>query len=69
MLIKIFLITIYQNSQIVTEYKDISPNSVRNKTEVLKSILGDTLFVINHSITLDKINQAHQKYRSHCYGI
>ena len=51
-----FLITIYQNSQIVAEYKDISPNSVWNKTGVLKSILGDTLFVINHPITLDRIN-------------
>ena len=52
-----FLITIYQNSQIVAEYKDIS---VWNKTGVLKSILGDTLFVINHPITLNRINEAHQ---------
>jgi hypothetical protein len=28
---------------------------------VLKSISGDTLFVINHPITLDRINQAYQK--------
>ena len=27
----------------------------------MTSILGDTLFVINHSITLDKINQARQE--------
>ncbi|UZO02042.1 uncharacterized protein OCT59_020540 [Rhizophagus irregularis] len=59
-----FVITIYQNSQIVAEYKDISPNAVWNKTGVLTSILGDTLFVINHSITLDKINQARQELGS-----
>ena len=27
----------------------------------MKSISGDTLFVINHPITLDRINQAYQK--------
>ncbi|CAB4493753.1 unnamed protein product [Rhizophagus irregularis] len=59
-----FVITIYQNSQIVAEYKDISPNAVWNKTGVLMSILGDTLFVINHSITLNKINQARQELGS-----
>jgi len=60
-----FLITIYQNSQIVAEYKDISPNSVWSKTGILKSILGDTLFVINHPITLDRINQVRQEYFLH----
>ncbi|RGB25338.1 hypothetical protein C1646_771872, partial [Rhizophagus diaphanus] len=55
-----FLITIYQNSQIIAEYKDISPNAVWKKTGVLTSILGDTLFVINHSITLNRMNQVRQ---------
>ena len=31
----------------------------------MKSILGDILFVINHPITLDKINQARQEFFSH----
>ena len=60
-----FVITIYQNSQVVAEYKDISPNTVWNKTGVLASILGDTLFVTNHSITLDKINKARQELCSY----
>ncbi|RIA81163.1 hypothetical protein C1645_837437 [Glomus cerebriforme] len=51
--------------QIVAEYKDILSNSVWNKTGFLKSILGDTLFVINHPITLDRVNQACQEYFSH----
>ncbi|CAB4405640.1 unnamed protein product [Rhizophagus irregularis] len=51
-----FLITIYQNSQIVAEYIDISSNTVWKKTGVLIFILGETLFVINHSLTLDRIN-------------
>ncbi|GBB98765.1 hypothetical protein RclHR1_33110001, partial [Rhizophagus clarus] len=59
-----FVITIYQNSQIVAEYKDTSPNAIWNKTGILTSILGDTLFVINHSMTLDKIDQARQKLYS-----
>ena len=41
-------------------YKDISPNTVWNKTHILKSISGETLFVINHPITLNRINEAHQ---------
>ncbi|CAG8638068.1 6330_t:CDS:2, partial [Diversispora eburnea] len=53
----LFLITIYQNSQIVIEYKDISPNTIWNKTHILKSISGETLFVINYPITLNRINQ------------
>ncbi|RHZ84259.1 hypothetical protein Glove_84g140 [Diversispora epigaea] len=57
----LFLIKIYQNSQIVAEYKDISSNAVWNKTGILTSISGDTLFAINHPITLDIINQAHQE--------
>src|SRR3989337_2076543 len=57
----LFLITIYQNSQIVAEYKDTSPNTVWSKTGVLTSISGDILFVINHPITLDRINQSYQK--------
>ena len=36
-----------------------------SKTGILKSILGDTLFVINHPITLDRINQARQEYFLH----
>ncbi|CAB4486000.1 unnamed protein product [Rhizophagus irregularis] len=59
-----FLITIYQNSQIIAEYIDISSNAVWKKTGVLTSILGETLFVINHSLTLDRINQAHQELYS-----
>ena len=31
----------------------------------MKSILGDTLFVINHPITLDRINQVRQEYFLH----
>ena len=50
-----FSITIYQNSQIIAEYKDISPNAVWRKTGILKSISGDTLFAINHTITLQKL--------------
>ncbi|GET66621.1 hypothetical protein GLOIN_2v1774436 [Rhizophagus irregularis DAOM 181602=DAOM 197198] len=60
-----FLITIYQNSQIVAEYIDISFNAVWKKTGVLTSILGETLFIINHSLTLDRINQARQELYSH----
>ncbi|CAB4472706.1 unnamed protein product [Rhizophagus irregularis] len=59
-----FLITIYQNSQIIAEYIDISFNAVWKKTGVLTSILGETLFVINHSLTLDRINQARQELYS-----
>lgn len=60
-----FLITIYQNSQIVAVYKDISPNAVWKKAGVLTSILSETLFVINHPLTLDRINQARQELYSH----
>ncbi|GES77638.1 hypothetical protein GLOIN_2v1846639 [Rhizophagus clarus] len=51
--------------QIIAEYKDMLPNAVWNKTGVLTSILGDTLFVINHSMTLDKIDQARQELYSY----
>ena len=60
-----FLITIYQNSQIVAEYRDVSPNTVWNKTGVLASISGNVLFVINHPITSNRINQARQEICSH----
>jgi len=53
-----FSITIYQNSQIIANYKDISPNAVWCKTGILKSISGDTLFAMNHNITLQKLEQA-----------
>ncbi|EXX61838.1 uncharacterized protein OCT59_023572 [Rhizophagus irregularis] len=53
-----FSITIYQNSQIIAVYKDISPNAVWRKTGILKSISGDTLFAMNHTITLQKLGQA-----------
>ena len=53
-----FSITIYQNSQIIAEYKDISPNAVWRKTGILKPISGDTLFAMNHTITLQKLGQA-----------
>ncbi|CAG8480690.1 16576_t:CDS:2, partial [Cetraspora pellucida] len=51
---------VYQNSQIVAEYKDNSPNAVWCQTGILKSIPGDTLFAINHLITLQKLDQAYQ---------
>ncbi|PKK66290.1 hypothetical protein RhiirC2_784977 [Rhizophagus irregularis] len=44
------------NNPFIIRIVHISSNAVWNKTGVLMSILGDTLFVINHSITLDKIN-------------
>ena len=44
----LYSITIYQDSQIVSEYKNISPNAVWHQTGVLKSISGETLFAINH---------------------
>jgi len=51
-----FSITIYQDSQIVAEYKDTSPNAVWHQTGVLKSISGNNLFVTNHPITLQELN-------------
>ncbi|CAB4481526.1 unnamed protein product [Rhizophagus irregularis] len=47
-----------KNSQIIAVYKDISPNAVWRKTGILKSISGDTLFAMNHTITLQKLGQA-----------
>ena len=52
----LFSITIYQNSQIVAEYKDTSPNAVWHKTGILKSISGDVLFATNHPRTLQELN-------------
>jgi hypothetical protein len=51
-------ITIYQNSQIIAKYKDISPDSVWHQTGILKSLSGNTLFAINHPITLQNLEQA-----------
>lgn len=53
-----FSITVYQNSQIIVEYNDVSPNAVWHKTGILKSISGDTLFATNNPITLQKLEQA-----------
>ena len=41
-----YSIIVYQNSQIVAEYTDNSPNAVWCQTGVLKSIPGNTLFAI-----------------------
>ncbi|CAG8666216.1 4495_t:CDS:2 [Cetraspora pellucida] len=61
----LFSIVIYQNSQIVAEYKNNSPNTVWQQTGILKSILGDTLFAINHSIVLQKLDEAYNTKFSH----
>ncbi|CAG8480536.1 3279_t:CDS:10 [Scutellospora calospora] len=55
-----YSIIVYQNSQIVAEYTDNSPNAVWYQTGILKSIPGDTLFAINHLTTLQKLNQVYQ---------
>ncbi|CAG8516347.1 13125_t:CDS:2, partial [Dentiscutata heterogama] len=61
----LFSIVIYQNSQIVAEYKNNSPNTVWQQTGILKSILGDTLFAINHLIVLQKLDEAYNTKFSH----
>ncbi|CAG8487691.1 16453_t:CDS:2 [Cetraspora pellucida] len=60
----LYSIEIYQNSQIIAKFNENSPNAVWHKTGVLKSILGDTLFCVNHPLTLQKLDQtkfSHQK--------
>jgi hypothetical protein len=52
-----FSITIYQNSQIVAEYEDISPNAVWHQTGILKSVSGDDLFATNNPKTLQEFNK------------
>ncbi|CAG8481977.1 9558_t:CDS:1 [Racocetra fulgida] len=52
-----YLITIYQDSQIVTEYKNNSPNAVWQQIGVLKSIPGETLFAINNLTILYKLEE------------
>ncbi|RHZ72851.1 hypothetical protein Glove_236g61 [Diversispora epigaea] len=56
----LFSITIYQVSQVVAKFEDFSPNAVWHQIQVLKSIPSDILFVRNHLITLQKLNQLQQ---------
>src|SRR6185312_11088072 len=52
-----YLITIYQDSQIIAEYKDNSPSAVWQQIGVLKSIPGETLFAINNLKILHKLEE------------
>ncbi|CAG8475188.1 20168_t:CDS:2 [Racocetra fulgida] len=55
-----YSITVYQDSQVVNEYRDTSPNAVWQQTGVLKSICGETLFAINHPTTLYNLEQIYK---------
>ncbi|CAG8738677.1 12300_t:CDS:2, partial [Racocetra persica] len=60
-----YSIIIYQNSQIIAEYKDSSPNAIWIQTGVLKFFLGDTLFAINHPTTLQQLDQIYKAKFNH----
>ncbi|CAG8773626.1 9468_t:CDS:2, partial [Racocetra persica] len=56
----LYTITIYQNSQIIAEYNNSSPNAIWQQTGILKSIPDNILFAINHPTTLQKLKQAYE---------
>ncbi|CAG8598895.1 23946_t:CDS:2, partial [Racocetra persica] len=60
-----YSIIIYQDSQIIAEYKDSSPNAVWIQTGVLKSFPDDTLFAINHPTTLQQLDQIYKAKFNH----
>ncbi|CAG8608825.1 15669_t:CDS:2, partial [Dentiscutata heterogama] len=57
---EIFQKLLENDSQIIAEYKDSSPNAVWNQTGVLKSFPGNTLFAINHPMTLQQLDQIYK---------